>query len=106
MSQRLFDELPEMSLLNFLHVEEPNELNMHFLFRMNQLVQCSTNQQPIPEMVLKLAKTRHNRKLNRKIKSKSVSIRKNVIGEYRLTIDSVEKLVESLTEHIYRLENF
>ena len=108
MSQSFFDELPAISLLDYLCLDEPNELNMHFLSRMHQLIRCVTNQQLTVEMVLKLAKTRYSRKLGCKIQSKSVCIRKNTTKEYCLTIDSVEELVdfESLTEHLNRLENF
>lgn len=90
LSQAFFDELPAMSLLNFLKVEETSALNMNFLSKMNHLAMCATNQQLSPEIALKLA--RHGRLLACVIKNNMVAIRRRARDEYLLTVGSVKRV--------------
>ena len=45
LGQAFFDQLPVVSSLNFLEIEEASDLDMQFLLRMNRLVGLKTNQQ-------------------------------------------------------------
>ena len=107
LSQAFFDELPAISLLNSLRLEEANELQMHFLWRMNHLIEFVTNQQLSAELVLKLAKSRHSRELGCVIKKNPVEIHRKGRNEYLWKPGSVETInFKSLAEHLYNLEIF
>ena len=45
LGQTFWDELPILSSLNFLEIDEANDLDMQFLLRMNRLVSLKSNQQ-------------------------------------------------------------
>ena len=106
LSQAFFEQLPSISLLNVLWVAQTGELNMDFLFRMNHLSICATNQQLSPKLVLKLAKNRYARLLGCVIQNNLVAIRRLGKDEYLLKVGSVGKVVnfESLIEHLFRLK--
>ena len=124
LSQRFFDELPAICLLNFLVIFELKRLSMHFLLRMNRLIECSTNQRMAPELVLKLVKRKYCRTLYCRIKGSFVGIGRNgrdefLYGSFHWTLlksvsfwslvgsDSSYTMLsfESLAEHLERQEN-
>ena len=104
LTQSFFDELPAISLLSFLTLEETTELNMHFLSRMNHLIDCQTNQSLSTKVLLKLAKTRYFRLFHDTSKYSFVSIRRSGRDRYSLRVCSHWYSVnsKSLTEHLYR----
>ena len=125
LSQAFFDGLPEICLLNALHIVERKQLDLHFLFRMNQLVHCRTNQRMSHELVLKLVKRKYCRSLSFRKKSRyRAIIHRSGRDQFRyasihwaVPYDSYCSLVnsdssyrvlsfESLAEHLDRPENF
>lgn len=102
LSEAFVDELPSISLLSFLEIQEDADLNMNFLRRMNRLGVCIVNQPLSSEIVLKLAKTRYCGKLACKIKGRSVTIRRNGKDKYLFSIGSVNSKFDyvALAEHL------
>ena len=72
LGQAFCDELPVVSSLNFLEIEEANDLNMQFVIRMNRLVSLKTNQQLTAEIARNFFSTRFGHELQGKIQCNSV----------------------------------
>ena len=111
LSQAFFDQLPAISLLNRLEVEETKVFNTDFLERMNHLNVCVIDQYVNPTIVLKLAKTMCRRSLYIycEIGKRYVGIRRDASDKprrWRLEIGQFSKVVnfKTLADYVFGRE--
>lgn len=114
LGQAFFDELPSISSLIMLKVEETSNLNMNFMLRMYQLNDLETNQQLSSRVALKMLQARFHGKLNCKIGDNYVTITRKPRSIDRYLVEAgdityayVRKEInfESLVKQCNSLEN-
>ena len=108
LGQAFYDQLPTVSSLSFLEIEEASDLNMQFILRMNRLDTLTTNQQLTAKIALKFFRS-IGIKLVGKIQSSLVE--SSCLNDYisyslKVNEETIEEelTLESLVEHFNSLE--